>query len=131
MPRQESLTIYKSFVRPHLDYGDIIYDQSKNERFCQKLKSYQYNTALAKTGAIRGTSQTKIYQELGIVSLKFRRYFRRFCTFFKIQQSGLPFYLFKFIPQSDEIYNTQQSDKLESFYCRTNVFKNSFFPSCY
>ena len=32
--RQALLTIYKSFVRPHLDYEDIIYDQPKNESFC-------------------------------------------------------------------------------------------------
>ena len=25
------LTIYKSFVRPRLDYGDVIYDQANNE----------------------------------------------------------------------------------------------------
>ena len=50
------LTIYKSFVRPHLDYGDIIYDQPNNESFCQKLWSYKYIAALAITGLIRGTS---------------------------------------------------------------------------
>ena len=42
------------FVRPHLDDGDIIYDKPKNESFCQKLKSYQYNAGLIITGAIRG-----------------------------------------------------------------------------
>ena len=30
LPRSSLLTIYKSFVRPHLDYGDIIYDQPNN-----------------------------------------------------------------------------------------------------
>ena len=90
LQRQALLTIYKWFVRPHLDYRDIIYDELKNESFCQKLESYQYNAALAITGAIRDTSQTKIYKELGLESLKFRIYFRRLCTFFKIQQSGLP-----------------------------------------
>ena len=25
------LTIYKSFIRPHLDYGDIIYDRPDNK----------------------------------------------------------------------------------------------------
>ena len=50
------LTIYKSFVRPHLDYGGIIYDQPNNESFCQKLWSYKYIAALAITGSIRGTS---------------------------------------------------------------------------
>ena len=28
LPRFSLLTIYKTFVRPHLDYGDIIYDQT-------------------------------------------------------------------------------------------------------
>ena len=126
MPRQALLTINKSFVRPHLDYGDIIYDQPKKESFCQKLGSYQYNATLAITGAIRGTSQTKIYKELGFESLKFRRYFRKLCTFFKVQQSGLP-YLFNLIFQSTCIH-TRESDNFESFYCRTDVFKNSFFP---
>ena len=30
LPQSSLLTIYKSFVRPHLDYGDTIYDQSSN-----------------------------------------------------------------------------------------------------
>ena len=64
LPWQVLLTIYKSLVRPHLDSGDIIYDQPNNESFCQKLESYQYNAALAITVAIRGTSQTKIYKKL-------------------------------------------------------------------
>ena len=128
LPRQALLTIYKSFIRPHLDYGDIIYDQPNNESFCQKLESYQYNAALAITGAIRGTSQTKLYKELGLESLKFRRYFRRLCTFFKIRQTGLPSYLNNLIPQYNHDYNTRQFNKVESFYCRTDVFKNSFFP---
>ena len=51
------LTIYKSFIRPHLDYCDIIYDQPNNESFCTKIERTQYNAALAITGAIKGTSQ--------------------------------------------------------------------------
>ena len=53
LPRDALLTIYKSFVTPHLDYGDTIYDQPQNESFCNKLESIQYNEALAITGAIR------------------------------------------------------------------------------
>ena len=30
LPRAALITIYKSFVRPHLDYGDILYDQAFN-----------------------------------------------------------------------------------------------------
>ena len=36
-PRHLLLTIYKSFVRPHFDYGDIIYDQPNNQAFSNKL----------------------------------------------------------------------------------------------
>ena len=34
----------------------------------------QYNAAIAITGAIRGTSSEKLYQELGLESLRLRRY---------------------------------------------------------
>ena len=33
LPRSTLLTIYKSFTRPHIDYGDIIYDQANNTSF--------------------------------------------------------------------------------------------------
>ena len=32
---------------------------------CNKIESLQYNAALALTGAIRGSSKEKLYQELG------------------------------------------------------------------
>ena len=69
LPRSALLTIYKSFIRPHLDYGDIIYDQAYNASFHQKLELLQYNACLAITGAIRGTSREKLYEELGLESL--------------------------------------------------------------
>ena len=73
LPRQSLLTIYKSFIRSHLDYGNAVYDQPHNETFCGTLESVRYNAALAITGAIRGTSQTKLYVELGLESLNERR----------------------------------------------------------
>ena len=33
LPRQSLITIYKSFIRHHLDYGDIVYDRAFNEYF--------------------------------------------------------------------------------------------------
>ena len=73
LPRKTLLTIYKSFVRPHLDYGDIIYDQPNNENFCNKLETVQYNATLAITVSIQGTSKVKLYTKLGLESLKSRR----------------------------------------------------------
>ena len=47
LPRPALLTIRKCFIRPHLDYDDIIYDQAYNLSFHQKLELIQYNAALA------------------------------------------------------------------------------------
>ena len=57
LPRAPLVTIYKSFVRPHLDYGDILYDQIFINSFHERLESIQYNAALEITGAIKGNSR--------------------------------------------------------------------------
>ena len=46
LPRHFFVTIYKSFVRPNLDYGDIIYDQLNNECFTQKIERTQHKLPL-------------------------------------------------------------------------------------
>ena len=53
LSRGQLLTIYKSYIRPCLDDGDVIYDQYYNNSFHQKLEPIQYNVALAITGAVR------------------------------------------------------------------------------
>ena len=60
LSRTSLLTIYNSFIRPDLDYGDIIYDQAYDASFHQKLDSIEYNASLAITDAIRGTSKEKL-----------------------------------------------------------------------
>ena len=39
LTRKLILTIYKAFLRSHIDYGDVICDQPSNESFCAKLES--------------------------------------------------------------------------------------------
>ena len=64
LPRNSLLTIYKSFIRPLLDYADVIYDQLFNASFSRKFESVQHNAALAITRTIKGSSREKLYQEL-------------------------------------------------------------------
>ena len=59
------------FIRPHLDYGDMIYDQTFKMLFQQKVETIQYNADLAITGAIRGSSREKLYKILKSQSLKY------------------------------------------------------------
>ena len=73
------ITMYKAFVRPHLDYGNMIYDEAYNKTFHQKLESIQYNTCLALSGAIRGSSREKLYHELSLESLQHQHWYRKLC----------------------------------------------------
>ena len=97
LTRPSLITIFKSFIRPIVDYGDIIYDRAYNTSFHQNIESIQYNAALAITGAVRGTSREKLYQELGFESLQQRRWYRKLCCLFKIINNESPIYPFQLI----------------------------------
>ena len=87
----------------------------------EKLESVQYNVCLAITGAIRGTSSENLYQELGLETLKSRRWFRKLLSF--------PLYLFDFIPNLNRDGETRHSNNIPAIHTRHNYFKNSFYPS--
>ena len=113
--RQALVTIYKVFIRPHLGYGDIVYDKPNNETFINKIEKAQYDAAFIIIGAIRGTSREKLYAELGLTSLKFRQWFRKLACFYKIQSTRLPKYLLQLIPTNNHFYvlrNTLNIQKL-------------------
>ena len=129
IPRHSLLTIYKCFIRPHLDYGDIVYDKPNNESFTKSIESIQYNAALAITGTIRGTSTEKLYQELGLEYLSSRRWFRRLSTFYKIFKTKSPFYLYSLIPKINVNRSSRTKDSIPLLRNRTETFKNSFFPN--
>ena len=124
IPRKSLMTIYKSFIRPHLDFGDFIYDKPNNDSFCNKIESIQYIAALAITGCIKGTSRDKLYSEVGLESLKDRRWYRRLTTFYKIMKTKFPQYLFSIIPKSIIGIQTRSHLNVPLFNSRTGQFKN-------
>ena len=82
-PRNSLLTIYKSFIRPNLDYCDFIYDQQwVDDSFCIKVE----RTALAITVAKKVTSQTKLCKEMVRVSLSLEDVSGNFAPFLKLIQ---------------------------------------------
>ena len=94
LPCNSLLTIYKLFIRPLLDYVDVIYDQQSNTSFSKKNESFQYNVALATTGAIKDSSQEKLHLELGLEYLYRRRWARRLGLLYKIFSTGQPSYIY-------------------------------------
>ena len=101
LPRETLNVLYKLYVQPHLDYGDVIYHiphkestlHSHGNALMQKIESVQYSAALAVTGTWRGTSREKLYCELGWESLHARRWSRRLFMLYKIINNLLPEYI--------------------------------------
>ena len=60
LSRKSLLTICKAFVRPNLDYTDIIYGKPFNESFKRKIEMVQYKVAPVITGAIKGTPRDRL-----------------------------------------------------------------------
>ena len=88
--RSALITIYKTFVRAHPDYGDVIYDEVYNASFYHKLEFIQYSACLAITGAIRDSSKEKLCQKLGLNSLHIWLWFGKLCFFYKIFKNYQP-----------------------------------------
>ena len=93
----------------------------------------QYNACLVIAGAFKGTSRERLYQELGLESLKDRRWHRKMCFFYKIVKGLLPKYLTSYLQlHNNPIYQTRSTAKniVKLTASRTVNFNNSFFPLC-
>ena len=121
----------KPEITPHLDYGEVIYDRAYNTSLHQNLESLQYSAAIAITGAIRETSSEKLFQELGLETIKSRRWLRKLCLFYKLIKEQSPAYLFQLIPENKTRHTTRsvQQSQIPFLKIKINFFKNSFFPA--
>ena len=68
----------------------------------------------------------KIFQELGLESLKSRRWFRRLCCMFKTMKNEAPNYLISLIPKREQTINTRNKH-LPTYNYRTDVLSIPFF----
>ena len=93
------------------------------------LESTQYQVALAVSGAWKGTSQKKIYEELGWETLDHRRIFRRLTQFYKIMNGLTPEYLrIPTLTLRSHLFGYRYSNVLKDITCKNERYKNSFFP---
>ena len=136
LPRDSLVTIYKAHVRPHLDYGDIIYDCPGNANFTEKIEKIQYDACLAITGCFRGTSREKLYLELGLESLTDRRFCRRLTFFTKLltvwyHHISLIFYLVKHMKKRKLMKGGEKDLHFEFPFLGQNVTVPLFFLFVY
>ena len=97
----------------------------------EQLESVQYSAALAVTGAWKGTSREKLYNELGLESLNLRRWSRRLVMFHKIVNNITPEYTRHPIPQLEQsMYSLCEQNVVGQIRARTERFKIYFYPNC-
>ena len=132
LDRQTLQTIYFSFIRPILEYGSPVWDGSTSID-ADKLERIQLTAARIVTGAMHGTSNAKLYEELGWQTLASRREQAKLSLMYKIIHKLVPNYLQSIIPydanQDFTYYTTRQRFDLPHFRARTDLYNNSFFPS--
>ena len=127
VPRKILNLSYILYVRPHLDYGDVIY-HNQREDLMHLIEQIQYKAALIVTGCWQGTSRKKLYDELGWESLSDRRWGRRMTTYYKIVNGHTPAYLFDHIPNEAPRVLRKYTPKAP--ITKTQRYANSFFPYC-
>ena len=126
-------TISKSFIKPHLDYDDILYDKPNNENFQNKMEKVQYRAGLATTGGIQVTSRERLYNELGLHSLVKRRWHNKLVFFKKIVNYLIPDYLYfylDFFSQGNYLLRSSSTSIIRPVPTGTKSFKITFFPYC-
>ena len=120
---------YKLYVRPHLDYGGVIYHNQRDD-LMKLIEQVQYKAALTVSGCWQGTSRERLYEELGWESLSERRWSRRMTIFYKIISGMAPSYLSDHIPQHSTPHVSLRSSSSRPPFSRTERYDNSFFPYC-
>ena len=128
-------TIYTSFIRPILEYGNVVWDGCTQDD-AKLLEDIQMTAARIVTGAMKTTPIEKLYEETGWETLSKRRERSKQIMMYKIVHKLTPSYLYSFLPNIPifhrntraQLDQSRRSD-LPSFNCRTVLFENSFFPS--
>ena len=147
LPLKTLILMYKSLIRPHFDYCDVIFHAPPNingifDSFANlhlhgplnvlmaKIESVQYQSALAITGTWQGTSRVKLYNELGLESLSDRRSLNRVVQIFKIKNNLSPAYLRDKLPPLSQQNNPNANPNIfDEIGSRTIRCNKSFFPN--
>ena len=128
LDRKTLLVMYNSFIRPCLEYGNILWSNCTDEED-EILESVQRRAARIISGAIIRTNSLNLYQEVAFETLKTRRERNMLLFFHKIAYGTAPNYLIELLPATrDNRYNLRRQHDFPLIKCRINKYQNSFIP---
>ena len=131
LDRKSLQIIYSSFIRPLLEYADVVWDNcTQNE--VNELEKIQNEAARIVTGSTKLVSIHSLLQETGWETLASRRKKHKLILFFKMQNGLSPYYLSSLLPPtvgSTTHYNLRNDSDLHTVYANTQQYYNSFLPS--
>ena len=117
---------YLTFIRPLLEYGDVIWD-CKTVYLTNKLESVQAEAVRVVTRGTLLVSLSKLYAETGWEYLKDRRAKHRLTYFYKMNNGLTPGYLSSLVPntlRNIHDHNTRHSTLIPPVRARTTLYAN-------
>ena len=124
LDRKTLETIYITFIRPLLEYADVVWD-TKTQILINKLENVQVEAARIVTGGTRLVSLSNLYIETGWEKLKDRRERHRTIQFYKMSNNLTPQYLSNLIPQNFGMihdHNTRHTSRIPPVRTRTSLY---------
>ena len=129
---RKSLEImYFSFIRPTLEYADVVWDNCTKTQE-QDLEKIQIEAARIVTGSTKLVSIERLYDETGWERLKDRRGKHKLTLFYKMNTGLTPEYLSDLVPENIGNlvdYNLRNANNTRTLNCNTQLYANSFLPS--
>ncbi|MEW8247643.1 MAG: reverse transcriptase family protein, partial [Candidatus Thiodiazotropha endolucinida] len=131
LDRQSLQAIYISFIRPILEYADVVWTNcTKYEE--DELEKIQIEAARIVIGSTKLVSISNLYEETGWETLSARRKQHRLTLFYKMIYNLTPPYLSSFVPPlvgDISRYNLRNSDQFQTLECKSQLYYNSFLPA--
>ena len=129
LDRKSLHRFYISFIRPTLEYGNILWDNCTDDQV-KLLESIQLDAARIITGLRKGTNHDVLYKETGLSSLASRRKNAKLIQFYKILNNESPTYIDEIVRKFNAHntgYNLRNSNLLKHPTPRTRSYQKSFF----
>ena len=131
LDRKSLQTIYFSFIRPLLEYADVVWSNcTKYES--NDLEKIQNEAARIVTGATKLVSINSLLTETGWETLESRRKKHKLILFYKMQNGLSPDYLISLVPPtvgSTSSYPLRNASNLHTINAGSQLYYNSFLPS--